>query len=169
MFNLGNLQSERLKNIKISRLNELGVQEEGNPLDHLNKLQWEHDQRTQILLLGGEQTKVLQNLNTQFKYQVEAIQDFSCRESRYNMTEGFGRQPGAKSLMSLKKLIGRQAILFPEKLKHKQSQLDENSKDTALHEDKDENSSRSATSRESFDHKIQANILQQILSDDKLQ
>ena len=53
MFNLGALQSERVQNIKVSRLNELGMKEEGNPINGLNKLKKELDQRTEILLTGG--------------------------------------------------------------------------------------------------------------------
>lgn len=53
VFNLGDLRSKNLSNIKVSILNDLGTKEDGNPLIALNKIQNELEQRKLVMKTGG--------------------------------------------------------------------------------------------------------------------
>jgi len=59
LLNLGDIRSQRIDGIKISRLNNLGTKEDGNPLDKFNKLQQMQEKRSSLLYVGGVQTQVL--------------------------------------------------------------------------------------------------------------
>ena len=48
---------------------------------------------------------------------MDAIQDFTCKKSLYNRTQGFAKRDDTLTRMPLKKLIGRQTILMPSKLR----------------------------------------------------
>lgn len=109
IFNLGDQRSQypNLKDIRVSRLNELGKKEDGNPLHEFNQIQEIQEKRNSILQVGGVHTKALANLNYQVKYQADIINDFACKASRFNSTDV--SRPGEQQRMTLKKLIGRQA------------------------------------------------------------
>lgn len=111
--NLQDFRSKQVDGIKISRLNDLAQREDGNPL---LKYQATKDRRTTLQPSGGVQTQILAQFNAEAKFQVEAIQDFSCKGSLYNHTQYKALQSDRVSRLPLKKLVGHQTILLPDKL-----------------------------------------------------
>ena len=56
---------------------------------------------------GGVKTAYLAQFNAEAKFQVEAIQDFTCKDSLFNKVEGVSSQANVASRIPLKSLIGR--------------------------------------------------------------
>lgn len=112
IFNLGDLRSKTLKNIKISRLNDLGGKEVGNPLGKINKLKEELEIKSKVLQSGGLHTKKLTDKHVQAKFKTDAIQDFACMLSRFNKTQGTGLADEINSSMiSIQKFCSDSNIL----------------------------------------------------------
>ena len=78
------MKSTKVDGIKISRLNELGMKDAGNPIAEYNKHFQREEMRTETMRAGAIQTKFLSDFNAEAKVQLEAIQDFSCNESLFN-------------------------------------------------------------------------------------
>ena len=65
-------------------MNDLATREDGNPLLKYQQEKGMKDRRSTMQPTGGVQTQILAQFNAEAKFQVDAIQDFSCKESLYN-------------------------------------------------------------------------------------
>ena len=104
------MKSSHVDGIKISRLNDLAQKEDAsNPLARYNKIQQERDRRRASVQppSGGVKTAYLEQFNAEAKFQVDAIQDFACKDSLYKKNEGVLTNVNAASRIPLKSLIGR--------------------------------------------------------------
>ena len=67
------MASTKVDGIKISRLNEIGKMESGNPMAEYNKHFKNEAIRTETMRAGAVQTKFLSDFNAEAKVQLEAI------------------------------------------------------------------------------------------------